>query len=343
MDNGLIAHELRKLFSQEFGIAPKELHSQGAVTHLNVGSSTGMNPEAFRDNMDFIDDDISERTGIETHTVWDKKGADILLIHNAGEILSWPDNPGAYSLLFNQAGLSWTLSSEAVAYDAVNYGLWYDDAMMGKILMRQMKVAAELGVKRVVIGECGHSHKAMAVVGDRLLSGKLRIPRVSVLPILRDLVVGGTFKLNPLQNNFPVTLHDPCNFVRSMGIVQPQREILKLIAPKFREMTPNGVHNYCCGGGSGFAIMSSNQFEQWRIAVAGREKMRQIITAFEGEPAEQEKYLCAPCSNCKGQFRDMLTYYKAWDRARIHYGGLADLVVNAFPNLPEPFIRWGEG
>ncbi len=27
-DNGLIAHELRKLFSQEMGIAPKELHDE---------------------------------------------------------------------------------------------------------------------------------------------------------------------------------------------------------------------------------------------------------------------------------------------------------------------------
>jgi Fe-S oxidoreductase len=29
-DNGLVAHELRKLFSQEMGIAPKELHAAGS-------------------------------------------------------------------------------------------------------------------------------------------------------------------------------------------------------------------------------------------------------------------------------------------------------------------------
>ena len=44
-------------------------------------------------------------------------------------------------------------------------------------------------------------------------------------------------EIDPSKNNFPVTLHDPCNMVRQMGIVKPQREILKVIAPQFREMT----------------------------------------------------------------------------------------------------------
>ena len=42
-DNGLVAHELRKLFSQEMGIAPREIHENGSMLQLKVGSSTGMN------------------------------------------------------------------------------------------------------------------------------------------------------------------------------------------------------------------------------------------------------------------------------------------------------------
>jgi hypothetical protein len=122
-------HELRKLFSQEMGIAPKELHDNGSMLQLKVGSSTGMNPLVVKDNIEFIDEDTTEKTGIEVETPWDKEGADILLIHNAGEILAWPENPGAFAvILFNAAGLNWTLSSEMAAYDAINYGLWYDDA-----------------------------------------------------------------------------------------------------------------------------------------------------------------------------------------------------------------------
>ena len=51
-----------------------------------------------------------------------------------------------------------------------------------------------------------------------------------------------------------------------MGIVEPQRKILRAICPQFREMEPHGVENYCCGGGSGFAIMQSMNFPDWRNA-----------------------------------------------------------------------------
>jgi Fe-S oxidoreductase len=62
-----------------------------------------------------------------------------------------------------------------------------------------------------------------------------------------------------------VTLHDPCNYVQGMGIVEPQRNVLKAICPQFREMTPHGVDNYCCGGGGGgFAITNSLNFSEWR-------------------------------------------------------------------------------
>ena len=103
------------------------------------------------------------------------------------------------------------------------------------------------------------------------------------------------------KNNFPVTLHDPCNLTRSMGIIEPQRRILRFLAPEFREMEPHGTRNYCCGGGSGFAIMSGYNFYDWRMQISGRKKFAQILDAFKNEDSSPEipKYVCAPCSNCK--------------------------------------------
>ena len=159
---------------------------------------------------------------------------------------------------------------------------------------------------------------------------------------LENIVLGGKLKFDPKRNNFPVTLHDPCNMVRSMGIVAPQRRILRKIAPQFREMTPHGVDNYCCGGGSGFAVMSGYNFSQWRNLVSSRKKFLQILAAFDGEPQEAPKYVCAPCSNCKGAIRDILNYYKAAERSHIHYGGLVELIVNAMAVMKKPIIRFGE-
>jgi Fe-S oxidoreductase len=169
----------------------------------------------------------------------------------------------------------------------------------------------------------------------------LNVPRESALVVLKDIVFNSPLQFDPAKNDFPVTLHDPCNLVRLMGIVEPQRKILRALCPKFREMTPAGVNNYCCGGGSGFAIMSRHNFEDWRFRVAGRKKMEQVLNAFGDDLTPQtRKYLCAPCSNCKGQFRDMLAYYDAWSKCGIRYGGLVELIVNALVDIPQPFIEW---
>ncbi|HQI96978.1 MAG TPA: (Fe-S)-binding protein [Syntrophorhabdus sp.] len=341
IDNGLISHEIRKVFSQEMGIAPKELHEQGTVQQLKVGSSTGINPRALENIIEFMEDDIEEKIGRKIKIPVDKKGAEILLLHNAGEFMSWPENTEAFAIIFDAAGIDWTLSSETVGYDAVNYGVWYDDIQLARVATRQAEIARNLGVKKINVGECGHAHKAMIVVADRVLTGDLNIPRESALPILRDIVVGDKIKLDSSRNNFPITLHDPCNMVRLMGIVEPQREILKKICPQFLEMEPHGVDNYCCGGGSGFAIMQSMNFPDWRSAVSGRIKLKQILEVFQDTISpDVKKYVCAPCSNCKGQIRDFLHYYNVWDECGIFYGGLAELIVNAMIDLEKPFIEW---
>ncbi|MFO8057054.1 MAG: (Fe-S)-binding protein [bacterium] len=344
VDNGLIAHELRKIFSQEMGIAPKELHEKGSMLQLRVGSSTGMNPEIVKDNIEFIDEDTSEMTGMTIETPWDKQGAEVLLIHNAGEIMAWPENHGAFATIFNAAGISWTMSSEAqeaLGYDNINYGLFYDDFMLAKVAIKHAQAAKKLGVKKIVLGECGHAHKALTVIADRVLPGELQVPRESAMAILQDIVFSGKIKLDPTRNDFPVTLHDPCNMVRAMGIVEPQRKILRHICPQFREMTPHGVENYCCGGGSGFAIMSGHNFNDWRSFISGRKKLSQILNAFQDQiDPSIHKYVCAPCSNCKGQIRDMFNYYDVWNKTGILYGGLVELIVNAMTDVKPGFIEW---
>ncbi|MCK7471860.1 MAG: hypothetical protein MZU95_14570 [Desulfomicrobium escambiense] len=52
------------------------------------------------------------------------------------------------------------------------------------------------------------------------------------------------------------------------------RESCARVCPQFREMTPHGVDNYCCGGGSGFAIMSGHNFTDWRVPGGGPQEDR---------------------------------------------------------------------
>mgnify|MGYP001038700180 FL=1 len=354
LDNGLIAREIRKIFSQELGYAPKPLHEKGTQLQLKTGSSTGMSKVPFLDTVEFLDEDATDLFGegtTEYKTPMDVEGADILLLHNAGEFNAWPENPMAFTMLFQEAGLSWTLSSDICGYDNVNYGLWYDDAQCKKVAIKQNEVAKKLGVKRIVIAECGHAHKAAAIMADRYYPGSDRVTGQSFLPLMRDLVKAGTYKIDPNRNDFPVVLHDPCNYVRQMGIVKPQRDILKMIMKPghygnmglpYYEMKDHGVNNYCCGGGSGFAIMQSMSFPQWRNNIAHRKKLEQILEAFGPEVMENTdvpKYICAPCSNCKGAMRDIIEHYRL-DRFNVHYGGLVELIVNAMTKYSTPYMEF---
>lgn len=344
VDNALLARELRKLFSMEMGIAPDAIHRSGTCQQLAVGASSGMNSAAFRDTVEFIEDLIGEKTGRKIKIPVDRKGAQILLVHNTGEYLAWPENPAAFALLFEAAGIDWTLSSESAGYEATNYGVWYDDAQFAQIAEAQLQAARQLGVQKIVVGECGHATKALVTIADRLVLGESTIPRESCLPLLEQIVLQGRVKFDCSRNDFPVTLHDPCNLVRLMGIVTPQRTILdRVVAPgRFREMRPAAAENYCCGGGSGMAIMNALGFGEWRDRVAARMKAGQVLDAFADclDPAIP-KYYCAPCSNCKGTARDsLLGYYGFRSRYNIIYGGLVELMVNALPDLPKPYITW---
>ena len=340
-DNALITHELRKLFSQEMGIAAKELHQSGTMKQLKVGAGTGMSPKVFKEIVAFMEEDIRDRTGKKVNIPVDKQGTDILLIHNSGEYLSWVETPEAYAILFEEVGLSWTLSSELYGYEATNYGVWYDDVQFGRIVLKQIEIARKLKVKKIITGECGHATKGLVIIGDRILTDDMLIPRTSSLPLLEEIVCKGSLRFDPGKNNFPVTLQDPCNIVRLMGIVEPQRNILRKICPQFREMEPHGVDNYCCGGGSGFAIMSPLNFSDWKLNVAGRMKVKQIVEAFKDIPDPSiRKYVCTPCSNCKGQIRDLLSYYRLTQSHGIYYGGLAELIVNAMTDIEKPYLEW---
>ncbi|MBO4353147.1 MAG: (Fe-S)-binding protein [Eggerthellaceae bacterium] len=342
LDNGLAAREIRKLFSQELGIAPSAVHAKGTELQLKVGSTTGLTRPAFLDTLEFIEEDIEERTGRSFKFPVDKEGADVLLLHNAGEFIAWPDNPAAFAILLDEAGINWTLSSEMMGYDGVNYGIWYDDVQAKKVAQKQFEVAKKLGVKRILVGECGHAHKAIAVSADRMFDAEDKVPVESWLPLMARLVREGKLKFDPKKNDFPVTLHDPCNMVRQMGIVEPQREIIRAIAPRFREMTPHGVDNYCCGGGSGFAIMHSYNFAEFKNTVASRKKMEQILNAFADEIEDPDiiKFVCAPCSNCKGAIRDILEAYGLTARYNVQYSGLVDLMVNGLASMEKPFLEF---
>ncbi len=64
-------------------------------------------------------------------------------------------------------------------------------------------------------------------------------------------------------------------------------------------MTPNGVHNFCCGGGGGFLQAGKpNQRRQY-----GKIKFDQIRKTGAS-------YCITPCHNCHSQIHDLKDHFK---------------------------------
>ncbi|MCC2109747.1 MAG: (Fe-S)-binding protein, partial [Hyphomicrobiales bacterium] len=86
------------------------------------------------------------------------QGADILLVTPSADFFASPHMEGliGYAKVLHEAGVSWTLST--YASEAANFGMFVgSQENMQKVAQRIAKAARDLGVKRLVFGECGHA------------------------------------------------------------------------------------------------------------------------------------------------------------------------------------------
>ncbi|MDW8045603.1 MAG: (Fe-S)-binding protein [Nitrososphaerota archaeon] len=314
VDNSLIVREGRVILSN-LGIAPREI-DEGVRMQLSVGTVTGMTRDGFLDIINFMKEEIKEKKGKSIDIPIDRKGVEMLLLHNSGDYLSFMEDVMGITEVLEAAGASWTLNTEF--NEAVNYGLYYSDDILLRILKKHLEVARKLEVKRIVIGECGHAYKALKIFKRLLPEESKDFEILSILQVTDDYIRRGKLNLDPTKNKEPVTLHDSCNFARMGGIIEEPRRILKACVMDFREMYPNREYNYCCGGGSGLGLITHNKFLEWRMKVAGRKKVDQI-------KATGAKIVASSCANCKIQFRELIRYYNLDCR----YSGIHELVANA--------------
>jgi Fe-S oxidoreductase len=131
-----------------------------------------------------------------------------------------------------------------------------------------------------------------------------------------ELVQQGKFQFDKTKNPDPVTYHDPCNFAKSCNIIEAPRTILRACCADFREMTPHGAENWCCGGGGGLSAM--NEIKEFRMTVSGLKKRDQIR-------ATGATYVAAACSNCKRQLGQLMEHH----RDRVAVGGVHDMLSRA--------------
>ncbi|MDH5648096.1 MAG: (Fe-S)-binding protein [Gammaproteobacteria bacterium] len=284
-----------------------------------IGNNLGLPEPALVDTLEGLEEDVKDDTGVDVRFPVDQKGADVLLVTPSADFFAEPHIDGliGYAKVFHQAGISWTLSS--YASEAANFSMFIGSGdNLKSTAMRIRQAALDLGVKRIVVGECGHAWRVAYSFWNTLigpfdfLDPKYPVPQ-HICEVTYDLLQRGALKIDKEANDHRrITFHDSCNVSRAsrMGNIPGgqfiiPREIIKSVANHYFDMPANTIHEstYCCGGGGG---LLTDDLMELRIkgALPRMEALQQVVEEND------VNYLCAICAICKSQFTKVLPYYK---------------------------------
>jgi Fe-S oxidoreductase len=314
---------------------------------IKIGNNLGLPGPALEDTLLGLEEDIEADTGVPVKMPLDVKGAEVLLITPSADFFSEPhvESLIGYAKVFHAAGTSWTLSS--VASEAGNFGLFQANyEMMRKVAMRIRDAALELGVKRIVVGECGHAWRVaysfwntltgigygaddpFSIELQKQLDHNYPQPQ-HICELTNDLIKSGRIKVDPSANDdLVVTFHDSCNVARASrmgdtpgGQFDIPREVIKAVVNNFHDMADGTIREatFCCGGGGG--LLTDDLME---VRVKGALPRATALTNVVKE--HQVNFLALICAICKAQFTKVLPKY-GFDMSMV--GGVHQLVSKA--------------
>jgi Fe-S oxidoreductase len=290
-----------------------------------IGNNLGLPPPALLDTLEGLEEDIETETGQAVKLPVDVHGAEVLLVTPSADFFAEPHVLGliGYAKVFHAAGTSWTLSTKAS--EAGNFGMFIGNyEQMRKIALRIRDAARELGVKRIIFGECGHAWRVAYAFLNTLagpwdfLDPRYPVPQ-HILDFTWDLIRRGGIRLDKSGNdNMVLTVHDSCNVARATRIgdfagsqfVIP-REVIAACVPKFVDMHPDSTHEktFCCGGGGG---LLTDELLELRVKGA-KPRMEALNDVVEREGVT---HMASMCAICKAQFTKVLPSY-GFDREMV--------------------------
>ncbi|WP_089724947.1 sulfate reduction electron transfer complex DsrMKJOP subunit DsrK [Candidatus Thiosymbion oneisti] len=283
-----------------------------------VGNNLGLPGPALEDTLEGLEEDVEDDTGVAVKYPLDQEGADILLVTPSADFFAEPHVDGliGYGKVFHEAGVSWTLSS--YASEAANFGMFigsYEN--MRRVSQRIRKAALDLGVKRIVFGECGHAWRVAYSFLNTLagpwdfLDPNYPVPQ-HICEFTYDLLRMGKLRFDRSQNDDMVlTYHDSCNVARASrmgdkpgGQFDIPRAIIKATCNNFYDMDEETIRErtFCCGGGGG--LLTDDLME---LRVKGAKPRVEALNNLVQEKGVT--HMAAICAICKSQFTKVLPFY----------------------------------
>ena len=273
------------IFKVKHGLAMAGFSPEGLVgatqRAVEIGSPMGITLTTVQAMIKHVEAD----TGLKVPM--DVEGADYMALLSSNEIALYPEYLESLVKIFDHAGVSWTLSSDA--FEATNAGLQLGNKKIaGQLVQRVVDGAEKLKVKSVISPECGHAYTALRWEGPNFIGRAYPFRVVHILELLDELKAEG--RLNTTgQESDRLTFHDPCSIVRRGGINAQPRNLLGAICGDFVEMEDHGAMNWCCGGGGG--VSSNERAHELKLTAFNKKKSQVEVTGAVG--------LVTACSNCR--------------------------------------------
>ena len=316
IDTAEISMAAREIMDR-IGVGQKYCNEIIGKVH-KIGNNLGLPGPALADTLEGLEEDVEFDTDVKVRFPLDEKGADILLVTPSADFFAEPHVDGliGYAKVFHEAGVSWTLSSKAS--EAANFGMFigsYEN--MRRVSMRIREAALELGVKRIVFGECGHAWRVAYSFLNTLagpfdfLDPDYPVPQ-HICEFTWNEIQKGTLNLDPSQNDeMTLTFHDSCNVARASrmgdkpgGQFEIPRNIIKAVCTNFVDMSPETTREatFCCGGGGG--LLTDDLMEiRVKGALPRMTALKEVVEDYG------VTHLAAICAICKTQFAKVLPYY----------------------------------
>jgi Fe-S oxidoreductase len=305
---GPLIHDVRTGFSKA-GVVPADL--MAAVNkQVAEGSPLGVTDDVYDDRMEWVADEW------EVELPMDVKGADTLVVFSSIEVMKFPENIAAIAKILHAAGEKWTLSKKG--REVVNFGFYEGSPERTKMfIQRVFDAAKELGVKKIVVTECGHAYDALRWTSYNLMEVPAGVEITHIVGLIGEYIHNGKIKLKEgAYKDGTLTFHDACKIQRRGGHIKEPREILNIIAPgSFKEMTPNKEESVCCGGGGGVIAIKEADPIRYAAFELKIEQMRKVGA----------KTVVMSCSNCRLQYTDCVQHFNL----DVKVAGLSQMVADA--------------
>ncbi len=283
-----------------------------------IGNNLGLPEPALINTLEGLEEDIEEETGVKVKLPVNVKGADILLVTPSADFFAEPHVDGliGYAKVFHQAGVSWTVSS--YASEAANFAMFIGSyEQMQMVAERIRKAAEDLGVKRIIFGECGHAWRVAysfmnTLVGPfDFLDQNYPIPQ-HICEFTWDLIQKGELNLDKSANDhMTLTFHDSCNVARGSrmgdspgGQFEIPRAIIRACCNNFYDMAADTIREgtFCCGGGGG--LLTDDLMELRTKGASPRVEALKEVVEEHGVTL-----MAAICAICKSQFSKVMPGY----------------------------------